>query len=263
MAANLTSGNYQRYEEPGIRILQALKPDICCIQEFNYNGGVQDFVQVAFGAYYHYYREPYNSAGDVPNGIIYHQDFKLLASGSWKDSQIPNRGFAYVRLDIPGNNPHLFVMSVHLSTNDEKRRLEVQELLHNLFQYFGVQKAEDIQDYIVLAGDFNTGNRNAEALWILKTEGLFVDNPIPIDQSTVPDTNASRSLEHDYVLPHRLLSQYHATLTIGNQTFPNGLVFDSRVYSPLSNVPPVKKEDSAAVNMQHMAVIKLFLVPSN
>src|SRR3954469_10964893 len=36
MSANITSGNNQRYEAPGIRIFQGLKPDVVAIQEFNY-----------------------------------------------------------------------------------------------------------------------------------------------------------------------------------------------------------------------------------
>jgi hypothetical protein len=33
-------------------------------------------------------------------------------------------------------------------------------------------------------------------------------------------------------------------------------VFDSRVYTPLADVSPVLMTDSAAVNMQHMGVVK-------
>ena len=36
MAANTTSGNFPRYEAPGLRIFQALKPDVVAVQEFNY-----------------------------------------------------------------------------------------------------------------------------------------------------------------------------------------------------------------------------------
>ena len=37
MTANLTSGNAQKYESPGLDILQGLQPDIVAIQEFNYS----------------------------------------------------------------------------------------------------------------------------------------------------------------------------------------------------------------------------------
>src|SRR5438046_1815712 len=36
MAANITSGNNQRYETPGLDIFEGLRPDLVAIQEFNY-----------------------------------------------------------------------------------------------------------------------------------------------------------------------------------------------------------------------------------
>jgi hypothetical protein len=36
MSANLSSGNNQRYETPGLNIFKGLNPDIVAIQEFNY-----------------------------------------------------------------------------------------------------------------------------------------------------------------------------------------------------------------------------------
>ena len=47
-------------------------------------------------------------------------------------------------------------------------------------------------------------------------------------------------------------------VVIGENSFANGLVFDSRVYTPLSDVAPVVQSDSGATNMQHMAVIRDF-----
>ena len=266
MAANITSGNYQRYESPGIRIFQGLKPDVCCIQEFNYAGEIAELVRTAFGEDFRYYREPYTNSGDIPNGVVYHKDFVQLDSGSWHDSQIPNRGYAYVRLDVPGaNNPHLFVISVHLSTKSSKRQIEARELLQYVGQYFGVTDLRNVPDYLVLGGDFNAGSRNSEVMWILKQEsnGLFWDQPIPVDQNNNPATNSSRKDDHDYVLTNQLLLQCHAPLQIGNQVFANGLVFDSRVYQPLSDVTPVESNDSGSAYMQHMAVLKKFLLPTD
>lgn len=45
---------------------------------------------------------------------------------------------------------------------------------------------------------------------------------------------------------------------IGANSFPNGLVFDSRVYTPIDDVAPCLATDSAATNMQHMAIVKDF-----
>jgi len=49
-------------------------------------------------------------------------------------------------------------------------------------------------------------------------------------------------------------------LVIGSNSFPAGLVFDSRVYSPIGEVSPARATDSGASAMQHMAVMKAFTV---
>ncbi len=264
MAANITSGNAQCYENPGIRIFQGLKPDICCIQEFNYNGSISELVQKAFGTNYSFYREPYNDSGDIPNGIIYRNDFKLLDSGSWTDPGISNRGFAYVKLDVPGaGNPNMLVVSVHFSTQSDKQVAGARALYKKIYSYYNATKIEQITDYIVLAGDFNAGSRSAQILNVLKSEsgGMFVDNPIPTDQQGNQKTNATRAKDLDFVLVNPLLYQQQTTLVVGSNSFSKGLVFDSRVYNPLSDVSPVYREDSGATNMQHMAVMKAFMLP--
>jgi hypothetical protein len=48
---------------------------------------------------------------------------------------------------------------------------------------------------------------------------------------------------------------------IAGKTFPNGLVFDSRVFTPLEGLAPIQKADSAAANMQHMAIVRDFRIP--
>ena len=51
MAANL-NGNTQSYQPFALRILQGLKPDVVCIQEFNYGNNAasdfQSFLNIAF-----------------------------------------------------------------------------------------------------------------------------------------------------------------------------------------------------------------------
>lgn len=262
MAANITSGNSQAYEAPGIRIFNGLKPDICCIQEFNYkNGTINDLILSAFGDNYAYYREPYTNSGDIPNGIVYRKDFKLLDSGSWDDPVINNRGLAYVKLDVPGSgNPNLLVISVHLSTESSKQITASRALISKICSYYNVSRVHEVTDYIVIAGDLNAGSRSAQVVQIFKNEGGFVDT-IAVDQNNVPDTNSTRSKEHDFVITNGSLHQQFTPITIGSRTFSNGLVFDSRVYSPLSEVSPIEKNDSGATNMQHMAVIKAYTLP--
>jgi hypothetical protein len=50
---------------------------------------------------------------------------------------------------------------------------------------------------------------------------------------------------------------------IGGSTFSAGLVADTRVYSPISEISPALSSDSGASNMQHMGVIKDFLIPGD
>ncbi len=50
-------------------------------------------------------------------------------------------------------------------------------------------------------------------------------------------------------------------MIIGGSTFTNGLVVDTRVYTPISEIAPAMAADSGANQMQHMAVVKDFLLP--
>lgn len=57
------------------------------------------------------------------------------------------------------------------------------------------------------------------------------------------------------------LTALEVPLEIGEFSFPDGLVFDSRVFTQQElddNFPPVKKADSGASMMQHMAVVRDF-----
>src|ERR1700757_1104504 len=86
MTANLTSGNFQKYETPGLDILKGLKPDIVVIQEFNYSNNTpanfQEMLDSTFGTGFSYFRET-NPAYNIPNGII--SRYPILDAGSWTD----------------------------------------------------------------------------------------------------------------------------------------------------------------------------------
>jgi endonuclease/exonuclease/phosphatase family metal-dependent hydrolase len=259
MAANTTSGNFSSYQEPGIRIFQGLKPDIVAIQEFRYNasaadGNLRQLVDTAFGPEFHYYREPYTDGGDIPNGIV--SRWPIVASGSWDDSEAPNRGYAWAQIDLPGTTNDLYVVSVHLLTaNASTRNIEATELKGLIQANFPANA------WIIVAGDMNTDSRGEAAITTFKT--FLSDNPKPHD-GTIDEkegTNASREKPYDYVLPSFSLTNYLTPMVVGSRTFPKGLVFDSRVYSPLSDVTPVQSGDSGVSGMQHMAVIKDFNLP--
>lgn len=256
MAANL-NGNVQSYQPFALRIFQGLKPDVVAIQEFNYSNNTQtafrQMIDTAFGTNYVYFRENYTANGNIPNGII--SRFPIIASGSWADTlqSQPNRGFAWAQLDLPGTND-LYVVSVHLlSGAGPTARASESANLKTLIQSNFPSNA-----LIIVAGDCNISSTSEGALATFKT--FLSDAPIPTDALSGgdPDTNAGRNERYDYVFPSFSLESNRVATVIGTQTFSNGLVFDSRVYSPLNDVAPIQMIDSS--NAQHMAVMKSFKI---
>ena len=246
MSANLT-GSSQQYEAPAIRIFQGLKPDLVAIQEFNYGNNTSNdiryFVNIAFGTNYYFYREP-NSEYTIPNGII--SKYPIIKAGTWDDPEIPDRGFAWAVIDIPGDT-NITVISVHLkaSSSDANRRTVEAITLKSLI-------LTNVSGFYVLAGDLNTSSANEQCLTIFRS--FLVDEPIPTDTTGDPDTNLNRNERYDYILSSPELGALITPTILGTHTFSNGLVFDSRNYPFLSELQPIQKNDSGYA--QHMAVIK-------
>jgi len=256
VAANITSGNGQAYEAPGTRILQGLQPDVVMIQEFDVNNSsssdLRNWVTSTFGSEFSYFRE---SSGAIPNGVI--SRWPIVSSGSWDDTTISDRGFAWARIDIPGDK-NLWVVSVHLKASSgeaSQRQSQAQQLV----TYIRANVPAD--DYLLLGGDFNTYSTSESCLTTLGTL-LTTAGPYPVDQAGDADTNASRGEQYDWVLAESELDGLETPVKIGSLSFPNGLVFDSRKFTPLSSVDPVLVGDSGASNMQHMAVVRAFAVPA-
>ena len=257
VAANITSGNSQSYEGPGTRILQGLQPDVVMLQEFNVGNSsstaeVRSWVNTTFGSGYNYFRETYSG---IPNGVI--SRWPILDSGSWDDSTISDRGFAWARIDIPGEK-NLWVVSVHLkasSGSSSQRQSQAQQLVSY------IRASVPSGDYLLIGGDCNTYSYTEACLGTLG-EIVDVSAPRPVDQAGDPDTNSGRSSPYDWVLAEPELDALETSVQIGSLSFANGLVFDSRVFSPLSSVSPVLSADSGATNMQHMAVVRAFAVPA-
>lgn len=251
MAANLT-GNSQRYEPFATRIFQGLKPDVVAIQEFNVGGNtageVRQFVDSAFGTDFHFFRE---AGAQIPNGVI--SRWPLRASGEWSDPQVSNRDFVWAQIDIPGPDD-LYVVSVHLHSSGgaSSRKLEADALKARITSGFPPGS------YVVLAGDFNFTSRTEAGMAVFTS--FLVDDPVPVDGRGDPDTNNGRSRPYDYVLTSANWRTNHVPTRLagGGGEHARGLVFDSRVFSPLSAVPPILAADSG--NAQHMAVIKDFEV---
>jgi len=262
MAANLTSGADQRYETPGLNIFKGLKPDVVAIQEFNVSNSfgvnttaaLSNMVRTTFGTNFSYYRE--SGAGyTIPNGII--SRYPIAASGSWIDSDtgVNDRGFAWARLDVPGTND-LYLVSVHLKAGENsrdpsdasRRAAQAAELKSLIATNFPANA------WIIVAGDMNLYTESEPALNTFKT--FLSDSPVPADQNGDSDTNLGRTERYDRVLLSFSLTNRLVPVVLPSRTFSNGLVFDSRNYTPLSDVSPVALNDSGASGMQHMAVVK-------
>ena len=85
--------------------------------------------------------------------------------------------------------------------------------------------------------------------------------PHPADGSGNGNTSAPRSKPYDWLLADPDLSPLGVPVVVGQRGFAAGLVFDSRVFTPLADVGPVQAGDSAAQNMQHMPVVRDFRIP--
>ncbi len=254
MAANLTSGNDQSYDPgEGIRIFQGLDPDIVLIQEFNYGNNtaadLNEFVMTAFGEGFYYAREINKQ---IPNGVI--SRWPIVEAGYWNDTRVSNREFVWARIDIPGE-VDLWAVSVHfLTTGSGDRSSEASQLVNY------VEQNVPEGDFLVIGGDLHTNSTGEQAIDTL--EQLVSTTYRPVDGKGNSNTNESRDKPYDWVLPDSDLEAFHVPVVIGSSTYPDGLVFDSRVYEPLSEVYPVQYGDSGASGMQHMAVVRDFAIPS-
>ncbi|HEX8697292.1 MAG TPA: lamin tail domain-containing protein [Myxococcaceae bacterium] len=256
MAANTTSGSLQSYDPGhGIRIFQGTKPDVVMIQEFNYGDNsttaIRNFVNTAFGTSFSYYRE---AGAQIPNGVI--SRWPIIAAGEWDDTQVTNRDFAWARIDVPGPKD-LWVVSVHLLTSSSSVRNTEAVNLVNF-----IKANVPATDYLVIGGDFNTSSRS-EAAFSTFSQVVSVAAPYPADRNGNTNTNASRASPYDHVLVDSDLRAYQTATVIGGSSFAAGLVADTRVYSPISEISPALAADSGAASMQHMAVIKDFLIPGD
>jgi len=253
VAGNLSSGSGQNYDAGhGIRIWKALAPDVGLIQEFKYgDNGVaaqRAFVDAAFGADFAFVRGAMANASDIPNGIA--SRYPILDSGDWVDPQVSNRAFTWARIDVPGPTD-LYAVSVHLlTTNATDRGAEAVALLGKL-------QALPANAFVVVGGDFNTNSRDETALSTL-SPALVTQGPFPVDQGGNANTNAPRTKPYDWVVGNGALHGCALPAEVGGASFAAGLVFDTRVFTPLASVAPVELGDSDAPSMQHMAVVRDF-----
>ncbi len=257
IAANLTSGNLQTYDPGnGQRILQALGGDIIAIQEFNVGGntaqGLRAFVDATFDGGFFFTR----GSGRIPNGVI--SRYPIVDAGEWDDTRTTDREFVWARLDVPGPTD-VWVVSLHLLSstplNRNNQSLQLRQLIAD-------NVPPDV--HLVLAGDLNTDTRDASVETCLTTLSAVVDTtgPWPTDGALTDggngNTSTNRSRPYDWVLVPPALRALEVPVVLGTQFFPTGLVFDTRVFTPLDEAPPAQALDSSSTNMQHMAVVRDF-----
>jgi endonuclease/exonuclease/phosphatase family metal-dependent hydrolase len=253
VTGNLTTGNNQAYEAPGIRIFRGLATDLAAVQEFNVAANsaadLRSFVDQAFGPEFDFVRGA--ASGQIPNGIV--SRYPIVASGEWLDTEVGNRDFVWAQVDLPGPTD-LFVISVHLLTSTAAERdLEAGELVRNI-------AGLPADAYVVLAGDFNTGTRTEDCIQTLSA-ALVTGGPFPVDQAAQDNTNSTRARPDDWVLANRAFEALATGVIIGGNVFDHGLVADTRVYTPIADLAPALAGDSGAPNMQHMAVVRDFALP--
>ncbi len=255
LAGNLSSGNDQSYDPgEGQRILEALHPDIALLQEMNYgaddDAAIRGFVTATFGADFNYAWE--GTSAQIPNIVV--SRFPIITSGTWTDASVSNRGFEYAEIDIPGS-ANLWAVSVHLlTTSATNRNTEATQLV-------GYLKANvPAGDYVAIGGDWNTSSRTEACT---KTFGAITvtTGPWPDDQNGNSDSSENRNDPHDWVVVSPGLNAFQVPTVEGTVTRPNGLVFDTRVFTPISSAPPALVGDSdPSDGMQHMAVVKDYVI---
>lgn len=245
-SANLSDNTTQTYGESGIRILQALKPDIVAIQEFNYPDGPAALVEKIFGRGYFFVRE--SAEVRLPNGII--SRWPIRAWGQWPDPHVNDRRFVWASVELPGSNV-LHVISAHLAQKPPRKQLAQAHLLR---KYIRRQFPPD--EFIVLCGDFNLDRRDSPVLTLLAAD--FDLRRPPADQEGNTLTSVARTRPYDFVLPNHALAAWEVPTKLGGLIFPDGLVFDTRLWNPPP--PPAEWEDTSR-NLQHLPVMKTFRIP--
>lgn len=256
MAANL-SGQISEcettYGAEAERIFKGLQPDIVAIQEWNVtNASRRAFVDAVFGTGFAFCVEAYGTC-PMPNGII--SRWAITASGEWNDPELSNRDFTWATINLPGTQD-LHIVSLHIKAGDTSADEDTRELEARALTNYMRVAGWPAWDFVVVAGDFNAGNRSDAGVQVVTQ--LVSDLRQPSDQNGDKDTNIPRNKPYDYVLPNALLESNQVTLTVGGLDFPNGLVFDSRLWA--APPAPIRTNDSAGTGIQHLAVLKRFLV---
>ena len=266
VAGNITSGNKQSYDPgDGIRIFKALKPDIALVQEMNYknksDSDYRNFAQQIVGTNCYAVDD---ADYQIPNGVV--SKYPIKSHGYWEDPNINNRALMWAVVDIPGDTD-IFAVSVHLHTSPSSDQVKAAQVIVD--EIAKVKEKNPGKYYYVVGGDFN-GTSAVDSSGFGKNHTFYVDGPDPVDEEKNGNTNANRNKQYDFVLADYPLHEFQVPVvyysnedSTKTKCYENGLVFDTRVYdqSKLDEYfTPAEKGDSGASQMQHMAVVKDFLI---
>ncbi len=288
VAGNISTGNYQSYDPgEGIRIFQGLKGDIMMVQEFNYKDNSEndykEFVETVF-------QDPecfennrcfyeVGTGAVIPNGVV--SRFPVLDWGELPDPAggvDTTRHLNWAILDIPGNKD-LFVVSVHLRTSPGSDQVREAEVVVNYIQSVK-EEAHYLGYYFMVGGDFNgptsaCDNDTTDGWGLYNT--FNVCDPFPVGEDGDSDTSANRSKHNDWLLVSADLSAFQVSTDYCAESnsndckrYPHGLVMDTRdftqseldtYFSPTGfDNKTLSVDDSSGNSMQHMAIIKDFVI---
>ena len=263
MSWNVSKVNtYAGYETE--RIIQGLEPDIALLQEWIVDTGeftdTDDWVDQSFGTGFDYYRgSGIEGAFCMKNGIV--SRWEITSSGSWTDNYVSQRYYDWAEITLPGG-AILQVVSIHLHSSDEPTRiLEIKELIGYIEANFSNSH------YLVIGGDFNTSTRSSEPIPTLLDDAnwtgscwVTISDGTPQDKNGDSDTNVNRGSNYDWLIPNTLLGNEIMSLNLGGDGDPytGGIVFDSRVFTPLSAVSPILYGDTANGDQDHCPAMKSY-----
>ncbi len=204
-----------------------------------------------------------SSSFQIPNGVV--SKWPIIDSGYWDDPYLSNRELAWAIIDIPGDRD-LFAISVHLHTSPPSDQVGAALVI--------AEEVKDLKDahpgsyYYVVGGDFN-GPSAVNTNGFGKYGDFYVSGPDPEDDNGNENTNSNRNSQYDFVIAgtdlhaYQVPVVYYSNTDSSTKTYNDGLVFDTRIYNQSildEYFSPAQTGDSAASQMQHMGVVKDFVI---
>ena len=280
MSANTTDylyGEPQKYHEPGMNMFYAMDPDIIIIQELG------ESATKVVNALEEHFKTKYNihvGEGRIGNGIITKGDLpiKEVFSEASAIKTINDRKYEAAIVDIPGDKD-LLVVSLHLSHKyNSEEYIPVANFVRSILAKGNY--------YVALGGDTNATSRsyitnNWESI-------LATGEPYPTDQRGRKGTNKARKEQYDWVLVDHEFQRFAVPTEVASASYAGGFILDSicfdsyncnnrdlymnddcsysytadekKAKTVIPELSPVRYGDSRVCGMQHMPVIRDFLI---